>query len=341
MHSVVFKNDAVGDLVHSVKAINNIAKSSKKTTLFLSKLSEKFSFLISNPEINIKILNYNLSIIEKIKIFIYLVKNKVDNVYILSPKKYYFILPLFFRKIKFYAICVNNINNYKRPSFFLRKFLHKYEINHRDSIFKREPARVLQNRLTYNNIDKSNFKFTHNIQKSDLLNNLLPKKYIYFHFKKKIINELNWDFKDLKKLFSEFQKFSSNVVITKDIEFDEYNNIFKDNFNSYDYKTKKHIDKRKKVFFFDNISGSELFTVLNNSTKIVAFHGMMTNLGFLLGNPVLDLFHCNITSWDEYRRYRNSFYEFKPKHNNYDFVIPKKDMDKTIKKIYFSLIKCN
>ena len=54
---------------------------------------------------------------------------------------------------------------------------------------------------------------------------------------------------------------------------------------------------------------------------------MMTNLGFLLGNPVLDLFHCNITCWEEYRRYRNSFYEFKPKHNNYDFVIPKKDME--------------
>ena len=36
MHSVILKNDAVGDLVHSLTAINNIisTKSNKKITLF-------------------------------------------------------------------------------------------------------------------------------------------------------------------------------------------------------------------------------------------------------------------------------------------------------------------
>ena len=36
MHSVVFKNDAVGDLVHSLEAINNIVSSSKNVTIFIS-----------------------------------------------------------------------------------------------------------------------------------------------------------------------------------------------------------------------------------------------------------------------------------------------------------------
>ena len=72
----------------------------------------------------------------------------------------------------------------------------------------------------------------------------------------------------------------------------------------------------------------------------MAFHGMMTNLGFLLKRPVLDLYHCKINSWNEYRRYRNSFYEFKPKHKDYDFIIPKKDIKKTILKMKFSLEKC-
>ena len=48
MHSVILKNDAVGDLVHSLSAINNITSSSenKKITIFLSKLSENFAFLV-------------------------------------------------------------------------------------------------------------------------------------------------------------------------------------------------------------------------------------------------------------------------------------------------------
>ena len=67
---------------------------------------------------------------------------------------------------------------------------------------------------------------------------------------------------------------------------------------------------------------------------------MMTNLGFILNKAVLDLYHCKINSWEDYRRYRNSFYEFKPKHNDYDFIIPKKDINQTIKKIRFSLKRC-
>ena len=46
MHSVVLKNDAVGDLVHSLSAINNITSSNKneKVTIFLSPLSKNIVF---------------------------------------------------------------------------------------------------------------------------------------------------------------------------------------------------------------------------------------------------------------------------------------------------------
>ena len=48
MHAVIFKNHAVGDLVPSLSAINNIIYSKKNTkvTVFLSERSEKFSFLM-------------------------------------------------------------------------------------------------------------------------------------------------------------------------------------------------------------------------------------------------------------------------------------------------------
>ena len=134
MNSVVLKNDDVGDLVHSLKAIHNITSSSERVTIFLSKLCEKYTFLVKDPKIEIKILNYNLTLIEKIKLIFFLIKNNIKNVYILSPKNFYFFLPIIFRKIKFYAICIDNINNYKRPNLFLRKFLFKYEINDRQSI---------------------------------------------------------------------------------------------------------------------------------------------------------------------------------------------------------------
>ena len=80
-----------------------------------------------------------------------------------------------------------------------------------------------------------------------------------------------------------------------------------------------------------------MFNVIKYSHKVVAFHGMMTSFGYLLKKPVLDLFHCKIEVWEDYRSYRNSFYEFKPKYYGYDFIIPNKNIRKTIRKMRFSL----
>ncbi len=67
MHSIVFKNDAVGDLVQSLNAINNIINQNKerKITVYLSERSKNFDFLLKFENVEIKILNYDLSIIEK------------------------------------------------------------------------------------------------------------------------------------------------------------------------------------------------------------------------------------------------------------------------------------
>ena len=91
---------------------------------------------------------------------------------------------------------------------------------------------------------------------------------------------------------------------------------------------------------FDNIVGEDLFNVIKYAHIVVSFHGMMTNLASLLKKPVLDLWHCRINSWEDYRKYRNAFYEFKPKYKDYDFTTPKKSIKKTINKIKFSLKKC-
>ncbi len=339
-HIVILKNDAVGDLVHSLKAINNIVKDPdiKRVTIYLSKLSKKFNFLFDNPKIKFKVINYNLSFIEKIKLFLFLLFNKIFKIYILAPKNFYYFLPLFFFNTKFYAVCVDNLNGYKRPSPFLRKFLHKYVINDRSAIFKRKSTSDIQNELTYNANTKNN-KFVINVHLSSNLKKYLPSDYIYFHAKKKILKELGWGIHELKLLFNEFLKYSENIVITKDVEFDENTKIFKQNFNSFDFKSMIFINKSHPVIFFDNIDGKELYSTIIHSKKIIAFHGMMTNLGSINKHAVLDLFHCKINNWNDYRNYRNSFYEFKPKYQGYDFIIPSKNINKTLRKIEYSLKK--
>ena len=45
----------------------------------------------------------------------------------------------------------------------------------------------------------------------------------------------------------------------------------------------------KKVLFLDNIDGVDLYNVIRNSSRIVAFHGMMTNIGSINKQNILDL----------------------------------------------------
>ena len=110
---IVFKNDAVGDLTQSLKAIKNIVNTHKDKIIeiYLSERSEKFNFLINDENVKFKKLNYDLNIFEKINLIFYLLKNKISNIYILTPKNFYFYLPFLFRNIKFFGVCINGPNN--------------------------------------------------------------------------------------------------------------------------------------------------------------------------------------------------------------------------------------
>ena len=337
---IIFKNDAVGDLVQSLQSINNVIKrySENEIIIYLSERSKNFSFLLEKENINVKILNYDLSIGEKIQIFKFLLINDIDKIYILTPKNFYFYLPLFFRKIRFFGLCINSKNNYRRPVNFLRKFLYKFVINDRGSINKRKSTMDLQNELTKDNQynQKYNIKTSLAIKYHD---DLSIKNYIYFHLKLSNFKKLGWGYKELKIILNEFLKYTEKVIFTKDLESNNDFKSYQNDFNIIDFLNGEKKNNNSKIYLYDNISGIDLFNVINRADKVVAFHGMMTNLASINKKHVLDLFLSEINSISDYRRYKNAFYEFKPVYKNYNFIIPSKDLNKTIKKMEFFLKK--
>jgi len=340
-HVLILKNDAVGDLCQSLNAINNIIHNNKenKILIYLSERSKKFNFLIDGANVIIKKLNYDLSLIEKIKLVYFLYITKISDIYILTPKNFYYYLPYIFRGIKFHALCINGHKKYRRPNEYLRKFLYKYVVNDRSATYRRDHTSEIQHKLTFNSNPFIKKKIL--VNPSKFLKSHLPNNYIYFHIKKSIIDKLSWDISSLKLLFEDLLRYYDYVIFTKDLENDKQSNNINDKFNVVDFNTKQTSYKNinSKIILFDNIEGQDLYYTIRNSAKILAFHGMMTNLGAIEYNKVIDLWFCDINNFNDYRNYRNAFYEFKPVYKGYDFTIPSKDILKTIKKITYSLKK--
>lgn len=337
---IVFKNDRLGDLIHGVAAINNILinNKNKKVIVFLSKISEKFSFLFKKKNTSVKVLNYHLSLAEKAKIFFYFLTNKIEKVYILSPKNFYFFLPLFFYKVKFYGICVNGLQNYKRPNTLLRKLLYKYVINDREAKGKRDSIQMLQLKLTNEEVNDNDSNYFHlDIPKSEKIKQHLPSNYMLIHFKKQIGKKLGWRIQELDIILKYLTKFYKNVVLIKDIEKDELNLILRKKYKTLDLDNGIFYNNNSDILFLDNVEGHDLYNVIKFARKVIAFHGTITSIAFLNKVPVLDLFYCNIQSQKDYHSHKNAFYEFKPKYQGYDFIIPSKNLDKTMKKMKFAL----
>jgi hypothetical protein len=334
---LVLKNDAVGDLCQSLPAIQNIIDiKNSKVEICLSERSQNFKFLINGDNINFKILNYNLTLKEKFLIFFKCLIEKIDRVYILTPKNFYFYLPLFFRNIKFYAICLNGRHNYLRPNNFLRKFLYKYEINDRSIKYKRISTENIQKKLTCEETN-SIYQVSEDLNVSSFLKENLPANYVYFHLKKKTIDKLDWSADDLNYLFNHLLKYYDNVVFTRDIENNKKQIDFSEQYNVVNFKSKIFNKKDNNIFLFDEIEGLDLFNTIKFSSKIIAFHGMMTNLGSLLKKKITDLWFFDTNNLNDYMNYRNAFYEFKPIYTGYDFLIPSKDIKKTFRKLIFSI----
>mgnify|MGYP001434938593 CR=1 FL=1 len=184
---IIFKNDATGDLIHGREAIYNIINSNKdkEIILYLSKKSKEFSFLFNGKNLSIRLIDNKLSFVDKMKIFFLFFDKYIYKTFILTPKTFYFVLPFIFKKVKFYAVCIEDINNYKRPNYFLKKYLHKFVTNKRCAIFKRQSIFDLQNSVIGEDYN-FNYKIDFNYKFNDEYVNEI-KDYFHFHINQKKI----------------------------------------------------------------------------------------------------------------------------------------------------------
>ena len=327
---LVFKNDRTGDLFVSLKAINSILNKhyNDEIHIFLSNINKKFGFLF--PSLKKKIFPMNLNIFNKIYIFFYFTINNIDSAYILTPKTFYYLLPLIFRNTKFYAITIKAKRN--RPSKFLLSYLHKYVIIDRLNLKKRNSSYIIQHKLINEKISEEknlinkDFNISHKFT--------YPKKFVYFHYKKRLFEYLlNWKLDDINNFLNFLITKYENVIFSSEIKNDKLNEHFSNLFNTYNYNDKTfHKVNDKKIYFLKDIDGYDLFDAINNSHKIIAPEGIITHIGYFLKKPILVLMHFHLKNKKDFISQLISCKEWFPP-NNYNFIVLKKDYSKSIQKL--------
>jgi hypothetical protein len=327
---LILKNDRGGDLFSSLKTISTLRNEYKDITIFLSEFNYGFKFLFN--KFKTKKINYNLSIFNKIYIIIFLLRSNFHEIYILSPKNFYFYLPLVFRKIDFYAVTVMG-NKRNRPPLYLRKFLKKYVEISNSKIKSELPTRKLQLKLINNNI-----KIDHNYNNLSIptingeQKSVIPNKFIYFQFKKIFFEDFGWGLNEFLKIINLLLLNHENVLFSSDVEENDYNKYFYNNFSIIDLDNNK-ITKRnnKKIYFLNKINSKNLFLIINAANISVTTHGLITHMRYFFNKKSINLFNYQISNFN----YPSAKISFSIWYANMkiNFLFLKKDINKSLIKI--------
>ena len=181
---LILKNDRGGDLLNSISCISTLLTKNNDVTIYLSNFNFGFNFLFKNAKI--KKINYDLNIINKLVIFFHILINRYDEIFILTPKNFYYYLPLFFRKTKFFGITIDGVKR-NRPQKYLKNLLYKYVTINRKKINDKSSSE-LQNELIKN--DYKSDKFLSNISKPELkkfIRENIPNKFIFIQYKENFL----------------------------------------------------------------------------------------------------------------------------------------------------------
>ncbi len=337
---LILKNDRAGDLFTSLKLISSLIGNSKNFRIYLSELNSSFSFFFKDQKV--KKINYDLSIIDRLKILSDIFLNNYEKIYILSPKNFYFLLPFFFRKIKFYAIVYDGQKR-DRPNIFLRKYLYKYKIVSRRKVNKFSYRQLQEQLFDKNESLDENYinlilpKINQNI------NTLLPKSYIFFQFRYKFFDELNWTKENIVIFLNFLRSKYKNVLFCSDIEKNRRSNELSQFFlKKYSYidlnnNIKKEILNNNNIFYLKELKGIDMFYVIENSSMCIAKEGIVSHICFFHKVKCHNLFNFKIEKPEDIKHQKISYSEW-CKGMNYSFSFLNKDLNKAINKIKKQLI---
>ena len=325
---LIFKNDRVGDLFHSIKGINSILNEHKdyKIEIILSKLSKDIGFLFDKNNIKVDIYNYDLNFSEKLKIIKKVLINNYEKIFILSPKSIYFYLPIISNS-KFYAVVVKD-HKRNRPLKFLRNKLFKFEINDRTSKRVNEGISALTEKLcNEKSIEYPNI-LNNKPSNSKLLNDNIDifKNFIHFHYKDSLFKKNGWTINNFLDLINKISKKTEKIFISSDFGDYKYHNYLLDKLSFINFENEKmNIENDSKIIYLHNIKIHDLFKLINLSNQVISPHGTMSLMASYLNKKVIDLFDTTVSII--------SFREFKPLNKNYNFLILKNDIDLIVNKI--------
>ena len=325
---LIFKNDRGGDLISSIRLIYKLIEKNNDISIYLSNVNYDFKFLIK--KLSIKKINFNINFLDKIKIFLDLLINKYEKVFILSPKNFYFFLPFFFRKTKFYAITVNGKKR-NRPSKFLRKYLFKYQTTFRTKLNNKN---IIQNQLSL--IDADGVFDYHDLKLNNLSESIskkLPKKFAFFQFKKSFFDQLNWSAEEFKKIVQLIEVKYKFVIFSSDIENNDYDTYFMENYSTIDFTNQNSFyNKNTNIIYLRKVDPENLCLLIKMADKIICPHGLVTQIAYLFNKKSVNLFGFKIHNIEEYHHQKISFSEWYS-NMKIKFIFLNTNIDKAIRKI--------
>ena len=332
---LILKNDRAGDLFTSLKLISSIVRDFDNTKIYLSELNFSFSFFFKKS--NVKKVNYNLSVLDKIKILFDVIVNKYEKIYIISPKSFFFFLPLFLRKTKFYAIVYNGKKR-DRPNKFLRRFLYKYRIVSRTEINKYSYRQLQEQLIDDNIILDQNCNNLIIPQINPNIDRLISGKYIFFQFRYKFFDELKWSKNNIKLFLNFLKSKHEKVLFCSDIEdtriSNEYKRFFLDNFSYIDLNNnyKHEIPKINNIYYLKELNGVDMFHLIKKSTLSIAKEGIVSHICFFHNVKCHNLFNFKINSSADIYHQKISYSEW-CQGMNFSFSFLNQDINKTIDKL--------
>ena len=332
---LILKNDRAGDFFTSLKLISSLNNNSNKIRIYLSELNYGFSFLL--PKMEIKKINLNLTFVIKIKIFLDILQNKYEKIYILTPKNFYFFLPFIFRNIKFYAIVYDGKKNF-RPSYFLRKYLYKYKIIYRNKINNKNYQKLQLDLLDKNQFVDSNYDNLSIPSIDEKLKKLLPEKFIFFQFRHLFFQKLGWGTEEFRYLIQQISTKFDFILFSSDIETNpnsiKFNNYFTKYYSIIDTSNFVKINNyhNKNIFYLENINAKNLFFVIKEAKINLAKEGIVSHISYFHNKKCHNLFNFKILSKSDFTHEKISYSEW-CRGMNFNFSFLNDDIKKAARKI--------